>query len=68
MLGGTSDISEFCEHGIYDWVLFRYNPIQYPEKNPVLGRYLGPGIDVVPEMKDNIMKGNGEVVHLSTSL
>ena len=28
MLGGTSDISQFCEHGFYDWVMFRDNPIQ----------------------------------------
>ena len=42
MLGGTSDISQFCEHGFYEWVMFRDDPVQYPDKNPVLGRYLGP--------------------------
>ena len=26
--GVTSDISQFCEHGFYDWVMFRDNPIQ----------------------------------------
>ena len=46
MLGGTSDISQFCEHGFYDWVMFWYDPIQYPDENPVLSRYLGPAIDV----------------------
>ena len=56
--GGTSDIREFCEHGFYDWVMFRYEPIQYPDKNPVLGRYLETEIDVGPEMTDNTMKSN----------
>ena len=31
MLGGTSDISQFCEHGFYDWVIFSDEPIQYPD-------------------------------------
>ena len=65
ILGGTSDISQFCEHGFYDWVIFRYEPIQCPDKNPVVGRYLGASIGVVPEITANIMKGNGEVLHRS---
>ena len=43
--------------------MFRDEPIQHPDKNPVLGRYLGPEIDVGPEMTAKIMKGNSEVVH-----
>ena len=66
ILGGTSNINQFYDHGFYYWVMFRYNLIQYPDKNPVLDRYLGPAIDVGPEMTDNIMKGNGDVVHPST--
>ena len=66
MLGGTSNTSQLYKHGFYYWVMFRYNLIQYPDKNPVLDRYLGPAIDVGPEMTDNIMKGNGDVVHPST--
>ena len=61
-MGGTSDTSQLYKHGFYDWVMFRYNPIQYPNKNPVLGRYLGPATDVGPEITAKIMKGNGEVV------
>ena len=56
MLGGTSDISQFCEHGFYDWVMFRDELIQYPDENPVLGRYLGPAMDVGPEIMTKIMK------------
>ena len=58
MLGGTSGISQFCEHEFYDWVMFRDEPIQYPDENPMLGSYLGPAIDVVPKMTDNVMKAN----------
>ena len=54
------------KHGFYDWVMFKDKPIQYPDKNPVLSRYLGPEIDVVPEITANIMKVNGEVLHWST--
>ena len=63
MLGGTSDISQFYEYGFYDWVMFRDEPIQYPDKNPALGRYLGPEIDVDTEITAKIMKVNVEVVH-----
>ena len=58
-MGGTSDISQF-------WVMFRDEPIQYPDENPILGRYLGPEIDVGPEMTAKIMRVNGEVLHQST--
>ena len=33
MLGGTSDIRQFFEHLFYDWVMFRDEPIQYPDEN-----------------------------------
>ena len=29
MFGRTSDISQFCKHGFYDWVMFRDEPIKY---------------------------------------
>ena len=66
MVGEPSNISQFCEHWFYDWFVFREEPIQYPDENPVLGRYLRPAIDVGPEMTDKIMKANGKVVHQST--
>ena len=65
-MGGTSYISQLCEHGLYYWVIFRYEPIQYPDGNTVLGRYLGPEIDIGLEMTDKIMKANDEVVYCST--
>ena len=66
ILRGTSDTNQFCEHGFYDWVMFKDEPIQCPHKNLVLGRYLGPDIDVGTAMTSNTMKGNGEVLHRST--
>ena len=46
--------------------MFRDDPIQFPDNNPVLGRYIGPELDVGPAITANIMKENGEVVHRST--
>ena len=63
MLSGTSDISQFCDNGFYDLVMFRDEPIQYPDENPVLGRYLGPEIDFGPAIMAKIVKSNGKVVH-----
>ena len=28
ILGGTYDINQLCEHGFYDWVIFRDELIQ----------------------------------------
>ena len=63
---GTSDIRQFCEHGFYDWVMFRDDQIKYPDENTVLGRYLGPAIDVGPEMRSILIKFIGKFVHRST--
>ena len=66
VLGETYDIRQFCKHGFYDWVMFRYDPIKYPDINSVLDRYLGPAIDVGLEMTANIMNAYGKIVHGST--
>ena len=42
MSGETSDIRQFSELAFYQWVMFRDNPIQFLDENPVLGQYLGP--------------------------
>ena len=66
MSGETSDISQFIDLAFNQWVIFRDKPIQFPYENPVLGRYLGPALDLGPAMTAKIMKENGEVVHRST--
>ena len=64
--GETSDISQFCELEWYEWVYFRDTSVQFPEDKAVLGRYLGPSIDIGPAMTAKILKANGEVVYRST--
>ncbi|KAL7475735.1 LOW QUALITY PROTEIN: hypothetical protein ACHAW6_001643, partial [Cyclotella cf. meneghiniana] len=63
VLGKTADISPFCEFGFWDflrpWVAFPENPL-------VLGKYLGPSIDVGPAMMQHVMKANGKVEDCST--
>ena len=43
--------------------MFRGDPIQYPDENPVLGIYLEPSIDVGTAMTAKKMKKDGEFVH-----
>ena len=66
MSGETSDISQFCEFEWYEWVYFRDQTVSYPEDKLVLGRYLGPSIDVGPVLTAKILKDNGQIVHRST--
>ena len=66
MSGETSDISQFCELEWYQWVYFRDTQVSFPDDKLVLGRYLGPSIDVGPALTAKILKSNGEVVHRST--
>jgi hypothetical protein len=65
MSGETSDISQFCEFAFYDWIMFRDQPVAFPDDNPVLGCYLGPAIDVGPALTTKILKANGEVIYRS---
>ena len=54
------------KYGWYQWVMFRDGNISYPGDKEVLGRYLGPSIDVGPAMTAKMLKENGQVVHRST--
>ena len=38
MSGETSDITNFCEFGLYQWVYFRDTSVTFPGDNLVLGR------------------------------
>ena len=46
--------------------MFRDSTVLFSEYKMVLGRYLGPSIDVGPAMTVKILKSNVEVVHCST--
>ena len=65
MSGSTADISQFCEFGWYDWVMFWDTVPQYPDNKMTLGRWLGPAIDVGSALTMKILKRNGNVVHQS---
>ena len=62
----TSDISPFVEIGWYDWIMFRDTGVSFPHNREVLGRYLGPSIDIGPAMTAQILKDTRWVVHQST--
>eukprot|EP00957_Ditylum_brightwellii_P024389 1840887-Ditylum_brightwellii.AAC.2 len=66
MSGETLDINQFCSFEFYEWVIFRDKPVQNPDKNPTLGRYLGPSIDIDSALTANILKENDQTVHQST--
>ena len=54
-----ANISIIADHSCYDWIKF-YNPVgkEIPEENMYLGHYLGPAIDVGPDLTENILKSN----------
>jgi len=64
--GQTADISPFIEHGWYDWVKWWDTQSKYPAPREVLGRWLGPAIDVGPAMTSKILLESGYVVYRST--
>ncbi len=46
--------------------MFHDQPVAFPDDNPVIGRYLGPAIDVGPALTAKILKASGEVVYWLT--
>ncbi|KAI2490354.1 Reverse transcriptase (RNA-dependent DNA polymerase) [Fragilaria crotonensis] len=64
--GETADISPFALFAWYEWVMFRDTSVSYPDDPMVLGRDLGPAIDIGPAMTRKILKANGKVVYRST--
>ena len=64
--GETADISPLAQFKWYEWVMFRDTSVTYPDMPMVLGRDLGPAIDIGPAMTHKILKSNGKVVYRST--
>jgi len=64
--GETADISPFALFQWYEWVYFRDTTVSFPDDTMVLGRDLGPAIDIGPAMTRKILKANGRVVYQST--
>jgi hypothetical protein len=68
MSGETSDISQLCELGWYEWCKFRDVVAPFPQDKMKLGRYIGPSVDIGPAMTAKVLKSNGQVIHTSTCL
>ncbi|MGL4350630.1 MAG: hypothetical protein ACRCT2_08740, partial [Plesiomonas shigelloides] len=64
--GETSDITTFAEFQWYEWIKFRDTAVSFPEDTVLLGRDLGPAIDIGPAYTRKILKDNGQVVYRST--
>ncbi len=64
--GETANISQFCELGWYEGVKFCSTTILFPEYPLILGKYLGPSIDVGPTMAAKVLTPTGKLVHCST--
>ena len=58
--GKTADTNPYCEFGFWDWVNFWDSGVAFPVNPLVLGKYLGPSIDVRPAMMQHVM-ANGKV-------
>jgi len=65
MTGNTADISQVCQFGWYDWVMY-YDHTTFPDDKALLGQYLGPAIDVGSMLTAEILKPNGQYVCRST--
>jgi hypothetical protein len=57
-----ADISAIALFCWYEWVMFWDTSIKFPEDNMVLGRNLGPAINIGPAMARKILKENGQTV------
>ena len=66
MSGETSDISQFCQLKWLEWVIFWDEIASFPDDVLILGRYLGPSVDVDPAITPKILTENGQVFHRST--
>jgi hypothetical protein len=65
MTGETADISQICQFGWFDWVMY-HDPAKFPDNKMILGRYLGPAIDVGSMLTCKILLPNGQYVCRST--
>jgi hypothetical protein len=64
--GQTADISVLVEYEWFEWVKFRDNPTAFPEPKEILGRWLGPALDIGPAMSAKVIKANGQVMYTSS--
>ena len=63
--GETADISPFAAFKWYHWIMYRDTTSSFPEDKMVLGRDLGPAIDVGPAMTQKVLKSTGQTIYWS---
>ena len=64
--GETADISPLAQFTWYKWVLFCDTWVTYSDTPMILGRALGPAIDIGPAVTRKVLKPNGQVDYQST--
>ena len=66
MNGTGADISNTSEYEWYEWVKYFDTACTYPDDKWVLGRYLGPALDVGSMMTSKILRHTGDHIPRST--
>jgi hypothetical protein len=64
--GQTADISPFVEYSWYEWVKYYDKTASFPNPKELIGRWLGPTLDLGPAMTAKILKANGNIEYNST--
>jgi hypothetical protein len=64
--GKTADILPFAAFKWYQWIMYRDATASFPEDKMVLGRNLGPAINVGPAMTQKVLESNGQTIYWST--
>jgi hypothetical protein len=63
--GKTADFLPFAAFTKWfeEWVVFCNTSVTYPDNTMILGRDLGPAINIRPAMTRKVLKSNGKVVY-----
>lgn len=62
----TTDISPFASFKWYEWTLFQYMSLIYPNNTMIQGHDLGPAINIRLLIMQKVLKANNKVVYCST--
>ena len=62
MSGETADISPYCEFEWFQCVMYYEPNATYPDDKYLMGRWLGPAVDVGSAMTYKVQKSNGQYV------
>ena len=58
MTSNTADISNICEFGWYDWIMFRDNSHTFPDLKMTLGCYLGLATIIDSALTAKLLQAN----------